>query len=207
MKKYLSILLVLLSLVSCGPSYTSSYESDESRYIDTLNIEKFALNFLESHPNLSNNSITRKEAAKEFKKQFVESVDEKELLKGVPMSLRSLKEGRNGKYIAHFWSVDKNRDLIMPFEDVCFDIAVSIPKDVAIELVENSKYLLDVTYVSHFTSIAAFQYMIGYRDWVHVESVELEPIKDSYTGSGKYHIYLGMMLVDFKSIKPYPDSY
>lgn len=176
---------------------------EQSECIDTLNIEKFALDFYHTHENLANNSITRKDAAKDFRQQFEDAVNKKELLKGIPMKLKTLKDQKNGKYTAHFCSTPINRKLIPPFDSVNLDFAVTLPKDVAVNLVENSNYLLEVTYVGHIDNIEAFQYVVGYQDWVQTASFELTPKEKKYDGTRTYAINLGMMIVDFKDIKPY----
>lgn len=119
------------------------------------------------------------------------------------MNLRTLKDQHNGKYTAHFWSVSIDRDWIAPFDDVNFDFAVTLPKDIAVTLVEKSNYLLDVAYIGHIDNIDAFQKLIGYNDWVQTDSFELKPNEKNYDGTQTFDIDLGMMLVDFKDIKPY----
>lgn len=203
MRNILSIFLVLGLLASCGSGNTGSNESEESENIDTLNIEKFAFDFYRTHENIANNSITREEAAKEFQEQFKEAVNNSNLLKGLPMNLRTLKDQKNGKYTAHFWSVSIDRNFIAPFENLNFDFAVTLPKEVAVNLVEKSNYILDVTYISHIDNIRAFQHLVGYNDWVQTESFELKPNEKRYDGTQTFDIDLGMMLVDFKDIKPY----
>ena len=203
MKKFILLFALLVSLASCGSGNPKGSESEESERIDTLNIEKFALDFYLTHKNIANNSITRQEAAKEFQSQFKEAVNNNELLKGIPMNLRTLKEQKNGKYTAHFWSISINRDLIQPFEGINLDFAVTLPKEVAINLVEKSNYLLDVTYIGNIDNIEAFQRLVGYNDWVQTDSFELKPNERKYDGEQTFDIDLGMMIVDFKDIKPY----
>lgn len=203
MKKFILLFALVVSLASCGSGNTRGSESEESAKIDTLNIEKFALDFYRTHKNIANNSITRQEAAKEFKNQFKELVNDYELLKGIPMNLRTLKEQKNGKYTAHFWSISINRDLIQPFEGINLDFAVTLPKEVAINLVEKSNYLLDVTYIGNIDNIEAFQCLVGYKDWVQTDPFELKPNEKKYDGEQTFDINLGMMIVDFKDIKPY----
>lgn len=205
MKNIFWSILVLVLCASCGSNASGNMktEDEESESIDTLNIEKFALDFYRSHESIANNSITRKEAAKEFQKQFKEVVKNGNIFKGVPMNLRTLKDQHNGKYTAHFWSVSIDRDWIAPFDDVNFDFAVTLPKDIAVTLVEKSNYLLDVAYIGHIDNIDAFQKLIGYNDWVQTDSFELKPNEKNYDGTQTFDIDLGMMLVDFKDIKPY----
>lgn len=203
MKKFILLLALVISLASCGSGNTQSNESEGSEKIDTLNIENFAFNFYRTHDNIANNSITRKEAAKEFQNQFKEAVNNNELLKGVPMNLRTLKEQKNGKYIAHFWSTSIDRNLIKPFENINFDFAVTLPKEVAVNLVEKSNYLLDVTYIGHIDNIEDFQLLVGYNDWVQTGSFELKPNEKRYDETQTFDIDLGMMIVDFKDITPY----
>ena len=203
MKKFILLFALLVSLASCGSGNTSGNESDESAKIDTLNIEKFAFDFYRAHENIANNSVTQKEAAKEFKNQFKELVNDYELLKGVPMNLRTLKEQKDGKYIAHFWSTNIDREFIKPFDNLNFDFAVTLPKEVVVNLIEKSNYLLDVTYIGHIDNIEAFQRLVGYNDWVQTESVELKPKEKRYDGEQTFDIDLGMMIVDFKDITPY----
>lgn len=203
MRNCLSIFFVLFLLVSCGSGNIGSHDSQESKSIDTLNIEKFAYDFYRTHANIANNSITRKEAAKEFQEQFKEAVNNSDLLKDIPMTLRSLKEQKNGQYTAHFWNMPLDRDYIAPFESLNFDIAVTLPKEVAISLVEKSDYILDVTYISHIDNIKAFQHLIGYKDWVRTNEFELSPNEQRYDNPQTFSIDLGMMLVDFNEIRPY----
>lgn len=192
---------MLVLLGSCVNTVRNDH-SEEVEPVDTLNIEKFALDFLRSHPDMNNNAITQKEAAEDFKKQFKESVDKDDLLKDIPVSLRSLKDQKNGKYTAHFYSTDLNRDMISPFKGINMDYAVTISKDVAVKLKEQSKYIIDVAYVGHIDNIDMFQRIVGYNDWVQTDEVGLGPNRDSYNNSIKdYNINLGLILADLKNIK------
>ena len=119
------------------------------------------------------------------------------------MNLRTLKEQKDGKYIAHFWSTNIDREFIKPFDNLNFDFAVTLPKEVVVNLIEKSNYLLDVTYIGHIDNIEAFQRLVGYNDWVQTESVELKPKEKRYDGEQTFDIDLGMMIVDFKDITPY----
>lgn len=203
MKKFFMFLFLLGLFASCASNSTGNNESEDVAKIDTLNIEKFAYDFYRSHGNIANNSITRKEAAKEFQTEFKKAVNGSDLLQGIPMNLRTLKDLNNGKYTAHFWSTSIDRDLISPFANINFDFAVTIPKEVAINLVEKSNYLLDVTYVDHIDNIDTFQHLVGYNDWVQTEEFEIKPNDKKYDGSQDYDIDLGLMLVDLKAIEPY----
>lgn len=218
MKKHSLPFLLLGLLVSCtirvsdsvdnsvGDSIDNSideYGQDDLLIKDTLNIEKFAADFYRSHQNMANNSITREEASKEFRKQFKASVNTKDLLKGIPMNLRSLKANQNGKYTAHFWSISIDRSLIFPFEHINVDYSVSIPRDVALQLVEKNNYLLDVKYVAHVENIPTFQFMVGYDDWVLTDNFGINPIEGHYSVKQTFDIDLGMMIVDFEAIHPY----
>lgn len=204
MKNILLHTLLLIFCVSCGSNANRNVVAEDSPNIDTLNIEKFALDFYRSHRDLARNSITQNDAANEFREQFKEAVNKNDLLKGIPMNLRSLKDLHNGKCIAHFWSTNMERDWISPFDAVHFDLAVTLPKDIAVTLVEKTNYLLEVVYVGHIDAIDAFQMVIGYRDWVLTGSVGLTlKNKNLSEGTQSFDIDLGMMLVDFKDIKPY----
>lgn len=200
---FLIILVFFILLVAYSHNATRNRGIYTSIEIDTLNIEKFAFEFYQSHKNLANNSITRKEAAKDFQDQFKEAMKSVDLLKDIPMNLRTLKDQNDGNYTAHFWTAKLDRKLISPFDDINFDIVVTIPKEVVVNLVEDSNYLLDVSYVSHIDKIETFQYLIGYNDWVKTEHFELLPNENSYNGEQTYIIDLGLMLVDFISIQPY----
>ena len=173
---------------------------------DSLNIEKFASSFLKEYPDLNNNSITRKEAAKAFQQRFKQEVNRDSLLKGIPVELRHLKDAGNGKYTAHFWSAfganNHSFELKHPFKKINFDLSVSLPREVAIDIKEKSQYLISVHYVGHINNISTFQQITGDSDWVLNPDVELTPL-DRSQGEGLYDINLGLMNVDLLSIEPY----
>lgn len=203
--------LLLIGIISCICVITSCVNNHSSsnnghiisEKVDTLQIEKFAYNFLKRNSDLAKNSMTRSAATKDFREEFKKKVDSDSLLMGLPVTLRTLSD-RDGIVTAHFWSSHNSlsRDLIAPFKQVSFDFCVKVPKDVALTLVEKKDYLINVKYVSHIESISAFQYMIGYDDWVLTEDFELKP-NDNYGSKQDYDIDLGLMLVDFLSIEPY----
>lgn len=189
-------------------NYTTIDEIKEDPAVPggTLNIEKFASSFLKEYPELNNNSITRKEAAKAFQQKFKQEVNKDSLLMGIPVELRHLKDMGNGKYTAHFWSAfganNHSFELEHPFKEINFDLSVSLPREVAIDIKEKSQYLLSVHYVGHINNVSTFQQITGDSDWVLNPDVELTPL-DRSQGEGLYDINLGLMIVDLISIEPY----
>lgn len=203
MRRFLFFIFLLELLSSCSSNSIGSNDSENSKKIDTLNIEKFAYEFYLSHGDIANNSITRTEAAKEFQDKFKEEVNKCDLLKGIPMNLRTIKAQKDGKYIAHFGASGLDRDLITPFTDINFDYAIVLPRDIAIGLVEKSDYLLDVTYIGHIDEIKTFQRIVGYADWVQTESFELRPNDKRFIEETQdFDIDLGLMLVELKNSHP-----
>lgn len=200
--------ILLCFLASCNERTTLSEtvypEVPNERIVDTLNIEKFALDFYNSHRDLNKNSITREEAKKEFQKEFKKSVRRDSLLKGIPVELRKLTLKKNGQCVAHFWcdKIKIHRNFISPFDAIGFDYIVTLPKDVAITLEENSKYILDVEYISHVDNISTFQKLSLDNGWVWTEDFELKPNDND---KNVYSINLGMMMVDYKGIHQYVD--
>lgn len=200
------IAIVVLLSIDDRPHYPyTNVDKTHEAPIDTLNIEKFSYEFYSAHKNLADNSITRDEAAKDFQNEFKAAVNRDSLLNGIPMQFLTLKKREGGKYVAHFWTAHGafSRNLITPFNQISFDYAVSIPKEIAKTLVEKEYYILDVSYVSHIEKISAFQHMIGYDNWVLTDDFMLKPNDRKYDGTYDYDIDLGMMLVDFKAIHKY----
>lgn len=175
---------------------------------DTLNIEKFALEFLKEHPDINNNDITRKEAQKDFETQIKELIKSDSLLKGVPVELRHLKQDQTGKYTAHFWSayvINAAGDLIEPFRSLNFDYCVNgVPEEIARTINERDKYLLDVHYLCHIDNISTFKFLTGDSDWGQTEEINLSPISFRRDPQ-EYSINLGLMFVDFISVEPYTE--
>lgn len=199
----LMIAIVLCFSNSCNRPTGDTYlvkigEAKDNNDNLTFKLERFAYDFYRNHENLNKNSILREEAKKEFQAAFKEKVNKDSLLNGVPVVLKSMKDLHDGYCITHFWcDIDR---LNTPFNRINFDLAVKIPKDKAITLIEGYPYNLKVKYIKHIDNVNDFQKLVGHDHWLRTDNFELTKVENSSEDNPRYNINLGMMLVELVRI-------
>ncbi len=200
MKKIGFIILVVALFASCQyPNSTQQVLTD-----NTLRIEQFVDTFLVQHPDWNNNTVTREKANKEFKKLFHSTMEQENLLAGVPMELKSVHKVK-GKNMVHFWLNSTPRDFeykqIEKYElgiySLYGDVIGNVPDSIVAILVENNYYDVSGHYVGDIGDITTMQFLIGSNEWAVTNKIGIE------NESLGQNVSVGIILMDIDSLKPF----
>ena len=167
MKKLLYLLPLSLVVAGCVGSTSGggSPSNEDSVAVNaetpqqrTAALKPFFDDFVKSHPNLLNNSLTKDEGAKELADAFsaLASADSLACISDVPLTYEMMLPYPNGTdYVVKFAYSDYlnkgSRPTISDAYEVGFQVFAKLPKEKAIALKENRSYYVTGRFVGYLT--------------------------------------------------------
>ena len=168
---------------------------------DTCHVERYFHSFMSRFPDGLDNDIKKKRMNEQFVLEITDSLKSSSwLLEDFPLRFEGLQEAKDGKSKVHFQSWIKPSDFKFKdfdFREFAFDLVGEIPEEDAINLVDDTFYIVH-GHLNRFLSHEEFKtYASGMAYTPNIGIEEEIGLK------GSINWQLGEMLFDIDSISSY----
>ena len=175
---------------------------ERTRFVDEIYpMESFVAIFVETHKNFNTNDITRENANKEFVKIVLDTLEKCNILKGLPIQLKSV--GKYEEHItAHFQSWIEPYDFKFkdPISNIYYDIICTIPDSLSTTLKDDEYYSIDGQFVSRIEKKAMMDVLLGRSEMPYTNAIS---IQSNDVWNDKVEVSMGMLYFEIKTIEPF----